>query len=266
MFFFLSKVLGFFALPSNFAVSAGLIGAFALLIGWARLGTALVVLAVLTIAIMGLSPLGNILLVVLEDRFPKPAATDTRPVAGIVVLGGSFDTLVSGARGEVALNESAERLTIVADLATRYPEARIVFSGGEGTLFYSGASEAEVAARMFESFGIDASRITLEGQSRNTRENATFTRAMVEPRQGERWLLVTSAYHMPRSIGCFRAANFEIEAYPVDYRTRGPEDMTRPFRSVGEGLRRVDIAVREWVGLFVYRAAGYTDAIVPAPR
>ncbi|GGE46605.1 membrane protein [Agaricicola taiwanensis] len=265
MFFALSKVLGFFALPSNLMISIGLVGALALFAGWVRLGGALLVISVLTLAVLGLSPLGNILLLVLEDRFPKPAENDNRPVAGIVVLGGSFDTIVAGARGEVALNESAERLTVIAELAKRYPEARIVFSGGQGTLFYSGATEAQVAARMFESFGIAPERITLEDRSRNTRENAVFSRDLVNPGAGERWLLVTSAYHMPRSVGCFRAAGFPVDAFPVDYRTRGYEDMTRPFRSVGEGLRRVDIAVREWVGLFVYRITGYTDALVPAP-
>jgi uncharacterized SAM-binding protein YcdF (DUF218 family) len=265
MFFVASKILGFFALPSNLMASLGLMGVVALIIGWTRLGGTLLVVSVVSIAILGLSPLGNIMLLVLENRFPKPDAADRRPVAGIVVLGGSFDTIVSGARGEVALNEAAERLTVVAELAAQYPDARIVFSGGQGTLFYSGASEADVAARMFESFGIDAGRITLEDKSRNTRENAVFSREMIKPEGDQRWLLVTSAYHMPRSVGCFRAAGFPVEAYPVDYRTRGREDLVRPFRSVGEGLRRIDIAVREWVGLFVYRATGYTDALVPGP-
>ncbi len=264
MFFALSKILGFFALPSNLMVSAGLVGALALAAGWRRTGTALLIAAIVVIAVAGLSPLGNILILTLEDRFPKPDPADARPVAGIVVLGGSFDTLVSGARGEIALNEAAERLTAVAELARVHPQARIIFSGGAGTLFYDGASEAEVAARLLASFGIAPDRVEREDRSRNTRENALFSREVAGNTAG-RWLLVTSAYHMPRAIGCFRVAGFPVEAFPVDFRTRGPEDALRPFRSVGEGLRRVDMVTREWAGLLVYRVAGYTEAIVPRP-
>jgi uncharacterized SAM-binding protein YcdF (DUF218 family) len=78
-------------------------------------------------------------------------------------------------------------------------------------------------------------------------------------------LLVTSAYHMPRAIGTFRRVGFAVEAYPVDYRTRGIEDLARPFPNLGEGLRRGDIAMREWVGLLMYRLAGRTNALFPAP-
>ncbi len=147
----------------------------------------------------------------------------------------------------------------------RHPGARILFSGGSGQLFYDGANEAETAARMFASFGIDPGRIELEDRSRNTVENATLSHAVAKPQAGERWLLVTSAYHMPRSVGCFRAAGFPVEAYPVDFRTRGWADATRPFASVGGGLRRVDIAVREWIGLAAYRVTGRIDALVPGP-
>jgi len=76
---------------------------------------------------------------------------------------------------------------------------------------------------------------------------------------------VTSAYHMPRSIGAFRRVGFAVEAYPVDYRTRGIEDLARPFPSLGEGLRRGDIAMREWIGLLMYRLAGRTNELFPGP-
>ena len=112
-----------------------------------------------------------------------------------------------------------------------------------------GATEAELAARLFESFGIAKARIVLEDKSRDTVENARFTKELVQPKPGERWLLVTSAHHMPRSVGVFRAAGFPVEAFPVDYRTRGAIDMLRPFSPLGDGLRRTDTAMREWVGL-----------------
>src|SRR5207247_3081186 len=134
----------------------------------------------------------------------------------------------------------------------RYPSARIAFSGGSGRLFYDGASEADLALRLFESFGIARDRIALDDKSQDTDENARFTKALVDPKPGERWLLVTSAHHMPRAVGVFRAAGFPVEAFPVDYRTRGAIDLLRPFSTLGDGLRRTDTAMREWVGLLIY--------------
>lgn len=263
MFFIASKVLGFVAAPSNALALIGLVGAALAAFGFRGAGSGLMAFAVFGVAIAGLSPLGNLLLLPLEERFPK-AEVGLAPT-GLVVLGGSFDSVVAGSRHEVALTDAAERLTVVAELARRWPEARIVFSGGSGTLLFEGATEADLAERMFVSFGIARERITLEGASRNTVENARFTKNLVAPKPGERWLLVTSAYHMPRAVGCFRGAGFEVEAWPVDYRTRGPEDAFRPFSSVSGGLRRVDIAVREWVGLVAYWLLGYVSAPLPRP-
>lgn len=263
MFFILSKILGFLAAPSNALAIVGVLGVVAAAFGAQRLGVVLMAASILGLAALGLSPAANWLLIPLEERFPR-AADDPAP-AGIVVLGGSFDTVVAGSRQEVALTEAAERLTEIAELARRWPNARIVFTGGSNALLYGGATEAELAARMFESFGVAGERVTLESRSRNTVENAQFVRALVAPGPGERWLLVTSAYHMPRAVGCFRRAGFPVEAWPVDYRTRGPEDAARPFSSVSAGLRRADIAVREWIGLVTYRALGYLDALLPRP-
>src|SRR5258708_14902256 len=121
------------------------------------------------------------------------------------------------------------------------------------------------AVRLFESLGIPQERIIAEEQSRNTVENAVFSRLLATPQPGERWLLVTSGYHMPRAMGVFRQAGFPVEAYPVDWRTRGPQDALRPFSTLGSGMERTDTAVREWVGLLVYRLTGRSAALFPAP-
>src|SRR5947209_5869089 len=264
MFFILAKILGFFALPSNILISLGVIGIVLMATRFARAGRRLVVAALVLIATAGLSPLGNAIILPLEDRFPPWDAARGAPT-GIISLGGAFDTVVSPARHEVALNEAAERLTAIAELARRYPQARIVFTGGSGRIIYDGVTEASLAARLFESFGIAKERIVLEDKSRDTDENARFTKNLLQPKPGERWLLVTSAHHMPRSIGTFRAAGFPVEALPVDYRTRGAVDLLRPFSNVGDGLRRTDTAAREWVGLAAYRLTGRTNELFPAP-
>ena len=106
----------------------------------------------------------------------------------------------------------------------------------------------------------------LESESRTTAENATFTRQLVSPKPGERWLLVTSAFHMPRSMGAFRKAGFEVEAYPVDWRSRGWSDLASPFSSLSMGLARTDTAVHEWTGLIAYWMTGRSSELFPGPR
>jgi uncharacterized SAM-binding protein YcdF (DUF218 family) len=265
VFFIASKILAFFTMLSNLLISIGLIGLILLCTRFTRLASWLVVTSLVLIAIAGLSPLGKALILPLEQRFP-PWDPSRGPPDGIVVLGGAIAPGVSAARGDVALTGAAERITATVELARRYPNARIIFSGGSGDLMDQEALEAPIAVSEFEALGIAHDRITAEEQSRNTIENAVFSRLIAQPKPGERWLLVTSAYHMPRAIAAFRAAGFPIEAYPVDWRTRGPIDAVQPFGSLAMGLRVTDIAVHEWVGLAVYRLTGKTAELFPAPR
>jgi len=261
--FIVSKIAGFFAIPSNLIILMGILGALLLRSSWARVGGRLVIASLVLLAIAGLSPLGNILILPLEERFPAWDASRGTP-DGIVVLGGAVTPDVAAARNDVALNEAAERMTATVELARRYPDARIIFSGGDAGIVVSG-NESEAALRVFERLGLAAGRVTVEDQSRNTFENALFSKRIAAPKPGERWLLVTSAYHMPRSIGIFRAAGFVVEAYPVDWRTRGAQDALRPFSTLAEGLRRTDTAVREWAGLVVYRLSGRSSELFPGP-
>jgi uncharacterized SAM-binding protein YcdF (DUF218 family) len=181
------------------------------------------------------------------------------------VLGGSILPDISAARGTIKLDDAAERITATVELARRYPNARIVFSGGTAALMFDQLPEAPFAVKEFEALGVARDRITAEEQSRNTVENAVFSRLVANPKPGERWLLVTSAYHMPRAMAVFRAAGFPVEAYPVDWRTRGPIDLLRLSGSLSEGLARTDTAVHEWVGLVAYRLTGRTNELFPAP-
>jgi uncharacterized SAM-binding protein YcdF (DUF218 family) len=154
----------------------------------------------------------------------------------------------------------------VPKLARAYPDARIVYSGGNGDLFANGAREADFAAPVLESLGVPRRRLILERDSRNTAENARFTKALVDPKPGERWLLVTSASHMPRAIGCFRQVGFDVEAVPVGRREPGAASRFWPMRTLGRGLAQLDEAMREWIGLVAYRITGRTGALLPGPN
>ncbi len=264
MFFVASKLLGFFALPSNDMLAVGLLGLALTRTKLARAGYRLVSASIVLFLAFGLLPLGKLLLAPLEDRFPPWDVARGAP-DGIVVLGGAIDPEFAIAHDASGLNEAAERITAVAALARKYPSAKILYSGGNGSLAPRGGSEAQIAGRLLETFGVPASRLILEDQSRNTAENAEFSLRLTMPKPGERWLLVTSAYHMPRAIGAFRKAGFWVEAYPVDYRTAGAADLWIPFDSVAAGLRRTDTAAREWVGLMAYWLTGRSSALFPAP-
>lgn len=269
MFFYLAKAVWFLLQPST--LLALLIGYGAILIwtGWARWGRRFVSIGAALLLFVGLSPLGNVLIVPLEDRFPR-ADLDRPPApAGIIILGGGESRLVGSARKAPTLNEAGDRLVEGAILALRYPQAKVAFSGGDAGILYKSDSEAAGAAALLGQLGVDRDRLILEANARDTYENAVYLKKELEANDalssGGPWLLITSAYHMPRSVGAFRQAGFDVEPWPVDYRTRGKEDLTRPFGKVSEGLRRLDTATREWVGLFAYWLTGRSNALFPAP-
>lgn len=230
-----------------------------------RAGALAAVAATLGLFACGLSPMANWLTLPLEERFPA-FTDDGTPVAGIIVLGGAVQSEETFARGQLILNDAGERMLALGELARRYPAAQVVFTGGAATLIADGQPEAQALVRFgLPAVGVSAERLTIEDRSRTTRENAVFSRDLVHPGSGERWLLVTSAWHMPRAVGCFRQAGFPVVAYPVDFRTGSRSDRWRPFTSVSDGLRRFDLVMKEWIGLVGYRLAGYTDALFPAP-
>jgi uncharacterized SAM-binding protein YcdF (DUF218 family) len=265
LFFVLSKTIGYALLPTNFLIGIGLIGAILLATRWAHLGRRLLVASIVLLAICGFSPLGIWLLYPLEAQFPAWDAARGAP-DGIVVLGGAIDPDLSAAHGVPVLGGSMDRVIIAAGLARRYPNVRILYSGGNASLISDAAAkEADYALAVFETLGISRDRVLLERRSRNTQENAEFARDMISPRPGERWLLITSAFHMPRAVGIFRKARFPIEPFPVDWRIGGRADLFRFSVSALEGLGRIDTASREWVGLLAYWATGRTSELFPGP-
>jgi uncharacterized SAM-binding protein YcdF (DUF218 family) len=264
LFFFLSKTLGIMLLPTNFLIGVGLLGTILLATRFASLGRKLAVASLVLLAICGFSPLGNWVLHPLESRFPPWDPTQGAP-DGIVVLGGSIDADLSVAHDKAAFTAAAGRLIEAATLAHRYPNARIIFSGGSANLISADAREADYAAAIFENLGVSRARLTMERRSRNTQENAEFSKAIAAPKSGERWLLLTSAYHMPRSVGLFRKAGFAVEPYPVDWRTGKRADILAFSPIAVEGLERTDIGIREWIGLGAYWVTGKIDDVLPGP-
>lgn len=264
MFFVLSKTIGIMLLPVNFLIGIGLIGAALVPTRFAALGRRMMGAAAVLLAVIAFSPVGNLLIYSLEQRFPPWNPAHGAP-DGIIILGGSIDPDISLAHQTPVVRQAADRVIAAAELARKYPDARIVFTGGNANLVANDAKEGDYAGELLERLGVARSRLTIERESRNTVENAEFSKKLVNPKPGERWLLVTSAYHMPRSIGLFRKAGFAVEPYPVDWRV-GKLDELFIINMAMDGLSRTDVAIREWLGLVAYRLNGKTDALFPGPQ
>jgi uncharacterized SAM-binding protein YcdF (DUF218 family) len=263
MFFTLSKIFWFVAAPTNLFMLCAALGVGLLYLDRFRAGRLLAAVGIGMLLLAAGSPLPRALVRPLEDRFPQVIDIKT-PIHGIVVLGGA----IGRTRNATDFNDGAERMTESARLASLHPTARLVFAGGSVNLLSDVTwTEAGEAGRFYRQMGISEDRMTLEDTSRNTFENARNVARLIAPKPGERWLLVTSAYHMPRSFGVFRKAGLDLEPYPVDYSTQGgSSDFLRPQTRFSNGLMLMDNTVKEWIGLIVYRALGYTDALFPAPR
>jgi uncharacterized SAM-binding protein YcdF (DUF218 family) len=212
---------------------------------------------------IGLLPIGAWLLAPLENRFP-PSPVLPRQIDGVIMLGGSIDHDLTVARRQLVLRDPGERFVALVGLARRYPEARLVLAEGKGSLGPRELEEALPAKPFFADLGIDRGRVIVEYQARNTYENGLLTKRLVNYQAGQQWILITSAWHMPRAVGVFRKAGWPVIPYPVDYRTNGTFIKHRGLDLKG-GLERFSLAVREWVGLAVYRLLGRSDAWLPAP-
>lgn len=257
------KVLGFFLVPSNLIASILLAGLVLVFIE-RRAGSVVLTGATIALCAAALSPLGNLLLTPLEQRFPE-FEFPQHDVDGIIVLGGSYDSQSHGYVSTIVLGEDTEPMAVMVELARRYSRAKIIFSGGTEPPGL-GPSEASIAKQYFISFGIAADRILVEEQSVTTEQNARFSADLIHPTLTSRWLLVTSAYHMPRAMGAFRKAGFNVSAFPVGLRTHGWRDLWWPESTATDNMRRVDIAVHEWLGLVFYRVSGYSSAWFSGPR
>lgn len=262
MYFFLSKTMGFFAVPSNLLLCLGFGGIVLSLTRFAAFGRKLMTSCLVLLVLIGILPVGIALTVPLESRFPQWQA-GSEPPAGIIVLGGAIDPSISIAHGQVSIRHAAGRIIAAVELARRYPNCRIVFSGGNADFTQGRFREADAAAKFFEAMGLDRDRIILERESRNTSENAIFTKRLIAPKNGERWLLVTSAMHMPRAIGVFRENGFSLEAYPVDYRSKGWADLWQAPTSLLNRIGEADRAIHEWIGLIIYRITGRSAEMFP---
>ena len=253
MFFYLSKVVGYLLEPLNVLILLQVAGLACLWSGRRRSAGWILGLTTATMLAVAILPIPQMLLRPLEQAVPRPTQLPPR-IDGIVLLGGSQDQELTRAYGMPSIPNDATRVTEFAALARRYPQAQLVFSGGSGNLGTNELTEADVLRLFMEQQGLDTKRLMLEDKSRNTHENAVFTKNLAQPKAGQAWLLVTSASHMPRALAVFRKAGWSIDPYPTSYKVM-PTGWSLWFDGIRQ-FRLLDYALHEWVGLEVYRLTG----------
>lgn len=227
-----------------------------------RLAFVLQMGAAAIVLVFGVLPGGTWLALPLETRF-APVRDPPSDIAGIIVLGGAQRLAISAAWGQPTLSDAMPIAALVA-LGRRYPKAKLVFTGGAVADGAPSTNEAQIVRHFLDGMGVADERIVYEEQSRDTLENAIFSQRLVQPNAGERWILVAEAISLPRAVGVFRRAGWNVIPFPAGYRTSGDAGITASFR-LADGLDVATVAVHEWGGLLVYWLMGYTDSLFPGP-
>lgn len=260
--FYVSRLSWLFAQPLSLAFFLVTLGCLALILGLRKIGIAFIALASGLLFVTLFTSTGDVALQTLEDRFPTPGR-DPQTVSCMIVLGGAFSSQVNTARGGIEMNQSADRFVEALRLALAFPQAKILISGGDGS--FSGIYEGDgvTAERFFRAFGVSADRLLRDTTSRNTAENVENTKALLTSAGLSDCLLITSAFHMSRSMGLMQKAGLSVTPWPTDYRTDGKTalgvDLTQPTLNA----QQMATALREWLGLVAYRLMGRTDTLLP---
>lgn len=263
MFFGLSKIFWTLAQPLNALCLLALAG-FIIRLRWKQMGQAMMSISLAMIVFLGILPVGPLLMTWLERQYPTPE-TLPRKIDGIIVLGGAFESYLSAETSHVVANDQVDRIFCFLDLARQYPAAKLVFSGGAGDILNPLAMEGDDARAFFKLASFNRP-ILYEEKSRNTYENALYSKEMVSPQAGENWVLTTSAYHMPRSVGIFERLDWRVIPYQCDPKTDGTYNVFYRLPNAVGNFHLLNLATKEILGSIVYYLTGKTAFILPPAK
>lgn len=262
--FTLAKLFWIVAQPLCLAFLMGTAGILALVLRRRATGLVFSAIGMLILFVALFTSTGIYLVQGLEDRFPRPGQLSPDP-ACLIILGGGIDTVPSSIRGGYSLNDDGDRYIEAVRLARLYPAARIIMSGGDGSIDGGHVSEAEIIGRMFRDFGIDTARVSNDATSRDTFENAVNTKAILADLGLTRCLLITSGFHMPRAVAIFRHLGVDVIPWVTDYRSTGREGLRVDFRQPLRNAAMLSVAMKEWIGMLAYYATGRLSSLYPVP-
>jgi uncharacterized SAM-binding protein YcdF (DUF218 family) len=255
--FLISKLIWLVAQPLSIAFIFVALAALFGLVGFRKLGGLSALISALVLFVTLYTTAGSYALQNLEDRYAKPS--DPQSLSCMIVLGGVFESEVTTARGGIEFNQAADRFVEALRLALKYPQSRILISGGDGSFSGVYEGEAQASERFFTAFGVPADRMVKDSTSRTTYENTVNTTQLLEAAGLKDCALITSAFHMPRSIALFKKAGITVAPWPVDFRTSGKVTLSFDFTQPALNAQLTATAVREWMALVGYRIAGRID-------
>lgn len=261
MFFWISKITTPLISPDSLIVLLTLLGCFFIWRGSYKKAKIVITVVAAVMLLISFVCIGCWLRYPLETRFIANPQLPQR-IDGIIMLAGPERPSLSNAWKQAELKDGAERYMAFMALARRYPRAKLVFSGGSGSMTEQEYKAADIADDLFAQQGLDISRIVFERESRNTYENAVFSKERAKPSLGENWVLVTSASHMPRSVGVFCKQGWPVIPFPVDHGTKPELNFPIGWNFSGH-LDDLVWAVYEWLGLLAYDVTGRIDSIYP---
>lgn len=261
LFFYISKILWLIIAPDNLYLLLLTTGILLLFSRFKRLAQKILLSLMLITWIIAVFPVGGWLFYPLETRFPTPPELPEH-IDGIIVLGGSINPSLSQYWQQLETYSNHERLSQFILLAKQYPTARLVFTGGNASMRTGLPTEAEQVKQYLLQSGIEERRLILENRARNTYENAIFSKQLVHPSTQETWVLITSAYHQPRSVGIFCKQNWPVIPYPVDHNSLPERFFSPKFQLANHSADLVE-ASHEWLGLIAYYLTGKTTQLIP---
>ena len=261
MFFTFSKIFWLLAAPLNALL---LITAFGLILRfWKRkLANRILIITAWTFVILGGLPVGYNLMVFLERQYDVPAEMPKK-VDGIIVLGGAFNSYLSEKTGKVAVNSNISRMTTFIELSRQYSNAKKVFSGGSGNILRPDRVESDDAKDFLSDMGFISDDFIYEPLSKNTYENAAFSKELLKPKEGETWIVITSAFHIPRTVAVFNQLEWDIIPYPTGVKTTGQYKLFDPTINVVGNYFMLTKALKEMIGVGVYYLTGKSSLFFP---
>jgi uncharacterized SAM-binding protein YcdF (DUF218 family) len=254
---YLSKILPLLVMPLSVALLLLLVALMLLRSGRKRISAGFLVLAMAVLWVASTPLVANLLYGGLERKYPA-MPLDQVPAGGcIIVLGGAVGAPIPP-RVDIEFSEAVDRVYKTAELYRAGKAPYVIVTGGNQPWTKSGTAEAELIRDVLMEWGVPEDSIFLEGSSRNTRENAIYSKNIINAINCEQPLLVTSAAHMPRAVAAFDSVGLAVTPVSTDVRVAGTGfPALVEFLPNAQALAMTSDAIREWIGQWVYSLKGW---------
>ncbi len=246
MLFFLKKLITFCIVPPGIIIIFLIISAWLLKKKWRLFNTGLAV----AIYLISIEPVKDLFIIPLEDAYKVPQIETIRTYDAYVVLGGGINENAPDLNGEGQLTSESLPRAVDAFRLYKIEKKPIILSGGR---VYGKKPEAEIAKKFLISLGVDEKDIIIEENSRDTYENALLVKEILKNKGLEKIVLITSAFHMKRSVQLFKRHFSYILPYPTGYRTSRTDYNVISYMPNGENIAYVAYSIKEYIGILFYK-------------